>query len=65
MVNRTLINSAQSIFLGNITRRQAISLIAKFRHVLERGFMIPAGDIEFYQMSLSQLESTILHESII
>ena len=24
-----------------------------------------AGDIDFYQMSLSQSESTILHESII
>ena len=40
MVNRTHINSAQSIFLLEITRRQAISSAAKFYHVLTRGFMI-------------------------
>ena len=42
----------------NITRRQAISTVIKFHHVLGRG-------IDFYQMSLSQSESIILHESII
>ena len=46
------------------TRRQAMSPVAKFHHVLGR-FHDSAGDIDFYQMSLSQLESTILHESII
>ena len=66
MVNRTRINSAQSIFFWNITRHQAISPVAKFHHVLGRGFMIRStGDIDFYQMSLGQSESTILHESII
>ena len=39
-------------------------LVAKFHHVLGCRFMI-AGDIVFYQMSLSQSESTILHKSII
>ena len=39
-VNRTHINSAQSIFFWNITRRQAISPVAKFHHVLGHGFMI-------------------------
>ena len=47
----------------NITRRQVISPIATFHHVLGRGFVIPRFD--FYQMSPSQAESTILHESII
>ena len=46
----------------NITHRQAISPVANFHYVLGRGFM---GHIIFYQMSLSQLESTILHESIL
>ena len=40
MVNRPCKNSAQSIFFWNITRRQAISPVAKFHHVLGRGFMI-------------------------
>ena len=40
MVNHMRINSAQSIFFWNITRRQAISSVAKFHHVLGRGFMI-------------------------
>ena len=47
----------------NITRRQAISPIAKF-HV-RAWFHDSASDVDFYQMSLSQLESSILHESII
>ena len=47
MVNRTRINSAQSIYLWNITRRQAISRVAMFHHVLGRGFMIQRV-IEFY-----------------
>ena len=66
MVNHTRINCAQSIFFGivyhpsssNITRCQVPSRVrAWFRDL--------AGDIDFYQMSLSQSESTILHESII
>ena len=50
----------------NITRRQAISPVANSHHVLGRGFMIQHDSwFDFYQMSLSQSESTILHESII
>ena len=64
MVNRTRINSAQWIFF-NIIRRQAISPVAKFNHVLGRGFMIHRVNIDFYQMVLSQSESSILHERII
>ena len=44
----------------NITRRQAISPVAKFYHVHDS-----AGDIDFYQVSPSQSESILLHESII
>ena len=40
MVNRTRINSAQSIFFLDISRRQAISVVAKCHHVLWHGFMI-------------------------
>ena len=47
------------------TRRQAISPVAKFHHVLGRGFYNSAEDIDIYQMPLTQSESTILHESII
>ena len=56
--------SAVDIF-WNITRRHAISPVPKFHHLLGHVFCDSAGDIDFYQMSLSQLESTILHESII
>ena len=41
----------------NITRRQAISPVNKSHYVLE--FNDSAGDIDLYQMSLSQSESTI------
>ena len=64
MVNRTRINSAQLIFLeyhpssSNITRCQIPSRVRAWFHD-------SAGDIDFHQMSLSQSESTILHESII
>ena len=64
MVNRTRINSAQSILFeyylssSNITRCQVPSCVRAW-------FRDSVGDIFFYQMSLSQLESTILHESII
>ena len=61
MVNRTRIKSAQSIFFWNITRRHAISPVAKFHDVLGHGFMIQRVILIFYQMSLSQSESTILH----
>ena len=40
MANRTRKNSTQSIFFLNITRRQAISHVAKFCHVLGHGSMI-------------------------
>ena len=40
MVNCTRIHSAQSIFFWNITRRQAVSPVAKFHHVLGRCFII-------------------------
>ena len=43
---------------SNITRHQAISPVRAW-------FRDSAGDIDFYQMSLSQSESTILHESMI
>ena len=49
----------------NITRRQAISPVAKLHHVLGRGSPDSADDIDFYLMSLSQSESTILIESMI
>ena len=42
--------------IWNITRRQAISPVAKFHHVLGRGFKIQL-------LTLSQSESTILHAS--
>ena len=64
MVIRTPINSAQSIFFGNITCRQAISPVAKFHHVLGRGFMIQQVMLVFIKC-LIQSESTILNESII
>ena len=47
-----------------ITRRQAISPVAKSDHVLGCCLMI-RGDIDFYQMFFSQSESTILHQRII
>ena len=66
MVNHTRINSAQSKYFWNITRRQAKSPVTKFHHVLKAWFHDSAGDIDFHQMSFSQSESTIiLHESII
>ena len=40
MVNWTRINSSQSIFIWNITHRQAISPVAKFHPVLGHDFMI-------------------------
>ena len=50
----------------NITRHQAISPFAKCHQVLSRAwFHDSVGDIDFYQMSHSQSESSILHESII
>ena len=49
----------------NIIHRQAISPVAKFHHVLGRGFMIQRVKLNFYHMFHSQSESTILHESII
>ena len=64
MVNRKPINSAQSIIFG-------ISPIVKHNNPLQVPsgvrvwFHDSAGDIDFYQMSISQSESTILHESIL
>ena len=43
---------------NNITRCQVSSRVSAWLHD-------PSGDIHFYQMSLSQSESTFLHESII
>ena len=60
MVNRTRINFAQLIFCEIHE-----SPVAKSHHLLGRGFNDSAGDIDFYQMFLSQSESTILHENII
>ena len=64
-MNRTRITSAQSIFCleyqpssGNITRCQVPLRIRAWFHDA-------ADDIDFYQMSLSQSESTILHERLI
>ena len=51
-----------SWFNWNITHSVAISLVAKFHHVLRHGFMIQGVINDFYKMSLSQSESTILHE---
>ena len=64
MVNCTRINSAQSIFFGLLP-------VVKQYHPLPSDVMCKgmvslfSGDIDFYQMSLSQSESTILHDSII
>ena len=55
----------QSIIVWNITSHQATSPVAKFHHVLGRGFMIQRVKLNFYHMFLSQSESTFLHESII
>ena len=65
MVNCIRINSVRSIFFWNITRRQAISPVAKFPSRVRAWFQDSVGDIDFYQMSLSQSESTFLHENII
>ena len=63
MVNRTHILCAVDIF-RNISGRQAISPVAKFHHVLGRGFMIQRVIMIFIKC-LSQSESTLLHESIL
>ena len=60
MVNRTRINSAQSIFFlyhpssSNINRCQVLSCVRAWFHD-------SAVDIDSYQMSLRQSEWTILH----
>ena len=59
LVNRTPINSAQSIIVGITRRPFQVPLRVRVR------FHDSVGDIDFYQMSLSQSESTFLHESII
>ena len=59
IVNRTRINSAQTIFFleYHITRRQAISPIAKFHHVLGRGFMIQRVILIFIKcLSANQIQ---------
>ena len=65
MVNHTRIQSVQSVLFleyhpssSNITRCQVPSRVRTWFHD-------SAGDIDFYQMSLSQSESPILHKSII
>ena len=67
IVNRTRINSAQTIFFWeyHITRRQAISPIAKFHHVLGRGFMIQRVILILIKcLSANQIQ-LFLHESTI
>ena len=49
----------------NITRCQAIYHLLPVPSLVRAWFHDSAGDTDFYQMSLSQSESTILHESII
>ena len=49
----------------NITRRQVIVTRCQVSSHVRAWFHDSAGDIEFYQMSLSQSKSIILHESII
>ena len=63
MVNRARINSARYLLenhpsSNNMTRCQVPSSVRAWFHD-------SADDIDFYQMSLSQSESTVLHESII
>ena len=64
MMNRTRINSAQTIFFE-------ISPLVKQYHLCQVPSRVrewchdSAGDIDFYQMSLIQSESTCLHESVI
>ena len=65
MVTRKRINSALSIFFWNITRRQAISPVAKFHHVLGRGFMIQRVILIFIKCLSANQKSTILHERMI
>ena len=62
MVNHMRINSAQSIFLGiSPVVKQYLPLPSS---IACKGMVsCLAGDIDFNQMSLSQSESTILHES--
>ena len=49
----------------NISRRLAISPVAKFCHVLGRGLMTQRVILIFIKCLSGQSESTILHESII
>ena len=67
MMNQTRkIVRSRYIFFRNIPRRQAKSPVAKFNHVFGHAYSHDSvDDIDFYQMSLSQSESTILHISII
>ena len=51
------INSVHSIFFCHITRRQAISPVAKFHCVLERGFMIQRVILIFIKcLSANQIQ---------
>ena len=60
MVNRTRINSAQSIFLWNITCHRAISSIAEFHHVLGCCFMIQRVIlISFFNVEFREYEKFI------
>ena len=63
MVNRSRLNSAQSIFFGIlpvVKQYQPLPRAITFR----AWFDDSAGGTDFFQMSLSQSESTILHEGM-
>ena len=57
MMNRARINSTQSIFLEYITRRQVISPVDKFHHVLGRGFMIQRVTLMIFIKCLSATQN--------
>ena len=60
MVNRTRINSAQSILLWNIICHLAISHVANVHHVLGRGFMIQRV-ILFFMKCLSANQNQLFY----
>ena len=62
MVNRMCMNSAQLIFFA---RRQAKITRCQVPSRIRAWFHDSVDDINFYQMTLSQSESTILNERII
>ena len=65
MVNHTRMNSVQSIFIRISPIVKLLITHCQVPSRVRAWFHNSAGDIDFYQMSLGQSESTILHESII